>query len=249
MAAEKQTIILAVDDDLRLHERAREYLESRGFCYRGLEGGEKVVESLAAFKPDIVLLDVMMPGEDGFSVLLKIRECSTVPVIMLTARGTETDRIIGLELGADDYLAKPFNPKELEARIKAVLRRSGGAGGAAAPAVEAAPDDAAADAFAQRHIRAGGYALDAKEQTLSFGGNTATLSTSEFFLLRAFMTRPDKVLSREQLMQIAFGSDEHATSRSIDVHISRLRALLRDLGEQGTRIRTVWGAGYCWLED
>lgn len=243
--------ILVIDDDERLHERAQEFLQANGFQYGMLSGGADVLEKLEQFQPDIVLLDVMMPGEDGFSVLLKIRDASRVPVIMLTARGKDTDRIIGLELGADDYLAKPFNPRELLARIRAVLRRSGTPGDAreAEETPEAEEASAVAVAFASGRILAGEYALDTKRQTLSRRGSTTSISTSELCILHAFMTRPGTVLSREQLMVLAFGSDAHSTARSVDVHISRLRALLRDLGETSTRIRTVWGAGYCWLEE
>jgi len=241
--------ILIIDDDKRLHERVREFLQANRYECASLMGGGAVLETLDVFRPDIVLLDVMMPGEDGFSVLLKIRGESKVPVLMLTARGEDTDRIIGLELGADDYLAKPFNPRELLARIRAVLRRS-------EPLENTRDKDEVDDsssalhvAFSSGMIRRGSYILDTKRQTLTFGSTTTSLSTAELCLLHAFMTRAGTVLSRDQLMVLAFGSDEHSTARSIDVHISRLRALLRDLGETASRIRTVWGSGYCWIEE
>ena len=244
--------ILIIDDDKRLHERVRDFLQANGYECASLMGGGAVLETLDAFRPDIVLLDVMMPGEDGFSVLLKIRSTSKVPVLMLTARGEDTDRIIGLELGADDYLAKPFNPRELLARIRAVLRRSepldNGRDKEAAFELDDSPS-ALHVAFSSGMIRVGSYILDTKRQTLTFGTTTTSLSTAELCLLHAFMTRAGTVLSRDQLMVLAFGSDEHSTARSIDVHISRLRALLRDLGETASRIRTVWGSGYCWIEE
>jgi len=214
-----------------------------------LNSGRDILETLESFKPDILLLDVMMPDEDGFSVLLRIKEVSKVPVIMLTARGKETDRIIGLELGADDYLAKPFNPRELVARIKAVLRRVNDQDGPRADAEREAEEASVTVAFSSGQILAGSYVLDTKRQTLSLGSAATTLSTAELCILHAFMTRPGTVLGREQLMSLAFGSDGHSSARSVDVHISRLRALLRDLGETSTRIRTVWGSGYCWLEE
>ena len=241
--------ILVIDDDERLHERVKEFLESNGFACGKLTSGEGIPEMLESFQPDIILLDVMMPGEDGFSVLLKIRDASRVPVIMLTARGKDTDRIIGLELGADDYLAKPFNPRELVARIKAVLRRAGAHADMPEDPGETEEASAVAVAFSSGQILAGSYVLDTKRQTLSLDANTTSISTAELCILHAFMTRPGTVLSREQLMVLAFGSDGHSTARSVDVHISRLRALLRELGETGIRIRTVWGAGYCWLEE
>lgn len=242
--------ILIIDDDERLHERLGEFFEANGYACRTLSGGGGVLQELADSPPDIILLDVTMPGEDGFSVLLKIRGVSKVPVIMLTARGEDTDRIIGLELGADDYLAKPFNPRELLARIRAVLRRT-------EERTAARPDDgreeeqrsSAVDvAYASGSLLVGSYTLDTKSQTLSLGSSTISLSTAEFCLLHVFLRHAGQALGREELMLLAFGSDEHSSARSIDVHISRLRALLRDLGEADTRIRTVWGTGYCWIE-
>ena len=249
-AANSRKKILLIDDDELLHERVGEFLRLNGFLCDALADSPKALEKLAAFQPDIVLLDVTMPGEDGFSVLLKIREKSNVPVIMLTARGQDTDRIIGLELGADDYLPKPFNPRELVARIKSVLRR------ADIPDRQeeaASPDGvdsvALAVAFSAGEVSLGSYRLDTRRQTLSRRENTASLSTSEMCILHAFLTRAGVALSRDQLMTFAFGSDDHATARSVDVHISRIRALLRDLGEDSTRIRTVWGVGYCWIKE
>ena len=251
MNTENMKKILLIDDDELLHDRAGEFLQANGFHCGKLTEPSKALEKLTAFQPDIVLLDVNMPEEDGFSVLLRIRTVSKVPVIMLTARGVDTDRIIGLELGADDYLAKPFNPRELVARIKAVLRRTEAAddaGGAASRREEDEPSSLAV-AFSAGEVRLGSFVLDTRRQTLSLRNNTASLSTAEMCLLHVFMTRAGTALGRDQLMQFAFGNDEHATARSVDVHVSRLRALLRDLGETATRIRTVWGTGYCWLEE
>ena len=249
-AANSRKKILLIDDDELLHERVGEFLRLNGFLCDALADSPRALEKLAAFQPDIVLLDVTMPGEDGFSVLLKIREKSNVPVIMLTARGQDTDRIIGLELGADDYLPKPFNPRELVARIKSVLRR------ADIPDRQeeaASPDGvdsvALAVAFSAGEVSLGSYRLDTRRQTLSRRENTASLSTGEMCILHAFLTRAGVALSRDQLMTFAFGSDDHATARSVDVHISRIRALLRELGEDSTRIRTVWGVGYCWIKE
>ena len=243
--------ILLIDDDVLLHERVVEFLQTGGFVCGSLTDPRKATEKLASFQPDIVLLDVTMPEEDGFSVLLKIRDVSRVPVIMLTARGLDTDRIIGLELGADDYLAKPFNPRELLARIRAVLRRIEVPEEAASSVNARDTDDTSAlnVAFSAGAVRIGPYLLNTRQQTLSFRNNTTSLSTAEMCLLHVFMTRAGTALSRDQLMSYAFGSDEHATARSVDVHISRLRALLRELGETSTRIRTVWGTGYCWIAE
>ena len=243
--------ILLIDDDEQLHERAGEFLQLNGFLCGSLSDSLKALDKLESFQPDIILLDVMMPGEDGFSVLIKIRERSNVPVIMLTARGQDTDRIIGLELGADDYLPKPFNPRELLARIKSVLRRAEVAERqeSVVSLDEEGNDSSLAVAFSAGEVCVGSYKLDTRRQTLSRGGNTASLSTGEMCILHAFLTRAGAALSRDQLMTFAFGSDDHATARSVDVQISRIRALLRDLGEESTRIRTVWGVGYCWIEE
>ena len=197
--------ILLIDDDEQLHARAGEFLQLNGFSCGSLTDSCKTLEKLASFQPDIVLLDVMMPGEDGFSVLLKIREKSNIPVIMLTARGQDTDRIIGLELGADDYLPKPFNPRELLARIKSVLRR------AEAPEKqesivsldEEGEESALAVAFSAGEVSVGSYRLDTRRQTLSRQGNTASLSTGEMCILHAFITRAGVALSRDQLMTFA----------------------------------------------
>ena len=248
-AVEQHNKILIVDDDELLHERAGEFFRANGYVCAKLTDPSGVLEKLAAFKPDILLLDVMMPGEDGFSALVRIREVSKVPVIMLTAKGQETDRIVGLELGADDYMPKPFSPRELLARIKAVLRRVHDPEGPKKAALSDDEGSAVTLAYSSGEVRSGSYVLDTRKQTLSYGGNTASLSTSELCILHTFMTRPGEVFSREQLMLTAFGSDEHSTTRSVDVHVSRLRSLLRDLGETSTRIRTVWGTGYCWLGE
>ena len=256
MSAAQSTKILLVDDDELLHERVGEFLSAHGFVCGKLTEPRCILEKLASFQPDIVLLDVTMPGEDGFSVLLKIRDVSRVPVIMLTARGLDTDRIIGLELGADDYLAKPFNPRELLARIKAVLRRSPAStaveNGPAGPASsDSSPEGASAltVAFSAGEVRVGSYLLDTRRQTLTYRDNTTSLSTAELCVLHTFLTHAGEALGRDQLMSLAFGNDSHATARSVDVQISRLRAILRDLGDEATRIRTVWGTGYCWLEE
>ena len=251
MAEDNRKTVLIIDDDEQLHERAGEFLRLHEFTCHKLTDSRKSLETLASLQPDIVLLDVMMADDDGFSVLLKIREVSQVPVIMLTARGQDTDRIIGLELGADDYLPKPFNPHELLARIGAVLRRvkadenpearpaSGGSGAEEPHAAVLSAGEVAVDS----------YVLDTRRQTLSFQGNTTSLSTGEMCIIHAFLTHAGTALSREQLMTFAFGSNEHATERSVDVHISRIRALLRDIGDDSTRIRTVWGVGYCWFKE
>lgn len=244
--------ILVIDDDERLQGGIKDFLQSSGFEVRMLLSGKGAVDVIRTRPPDIVLLDVMLPGDDGFTVLRHIRNISSVPVIMLTARGEDTDRIVGLELGADDYLSKPFNPRELFARIKAVLRRFSPDGHGAPAGVESAPvpdSDPVAAAYSAGEVRAGMYVLETKRQRIRFGDKSEALSTAEFCILHTFMTHPGGVLSRDKILALSFGREEYANSRNIDVYISRLRTILRKLGDHATRIRTVWGTGYCWIKD
>ena len=233
--------VLMIDDDERLQTVVREFLENHGFVVSTLPSGHGLDETLAAEQPDILLLDVMLPGDDGFTILRTLRATSKIPVIMLTACGDETDKIVGLEIGADDYLAKPFNPRELLARIRAVLRR------AVKDADDGKPDGGkpADDGL----IRRDGFTLDEKRQKLTREDATVDLSFTEYRILHAFMTRPDEVLSRDRVLALVFGEDHYVCDRNIDVYISRIRAILRKLGEEAPRIRTVWGAGYSWITE
>ncbi|MDL2272041.1 response regulator transcription factor [Desulfovibrio sp. OttesenSCG-928-I05] len=248
IAEEKSKRVLIVDDDQRLQDVVREFLEKYGYAVTSLESGAGLAGALESVRPDIVLLDVMLPGDDGFTVLRSLRTHSRVPVIMLTACGDSSDRIIGLEIGADDYLPKPFNPRELLARIKAVLRRTPEPGSVGAGEEGGnGPDET---------IRTGDYILDTRRQRLirSVHGNgdgeeqAVDLSTTEYRILQAFMSRPGEVLSREKVLSLVFGDDHYVCDRNIDVYISRIRSLLRKLGDEGIRIRTVWGSGYAWVE-
>ena len=229
--------VLMVDDDERLQDVVREFLGNYGYEVVSIFSGAGLQDALEKNLPDILLLDVMMPGDDGFTVLRALRTTSRIPVIMVTACGDDTDRIIGLEIGADDYLPKPFNPRELLARIKAVLRR-------AAPTPEEL-GNSAQDSL----VRTGSYMLDTKRQCLARNGTETDLSTTEYRILLAFMGRPGEVLSRERVLSLVFGEDHYVCDRNIDVYISRIRAILRNLGEEETRIRTVWGSGYSWVEE
>ncbi|MCL1940195.1 MAG: response regulator [Desulfovibrionaceae bacterium] len=229
---------LVIDDDARLQDGVRDYLEPYGYKISALPGGENIEAGLKALQPDIILLDVMLPGEDGFSVLRRLRNLSQVPVIMVSARSEDIDRILGLELGADDYIAKPFNPRELLARMKAVLRR--------APTEKEARKEPVPDKPAGL-ITTGSVTLDCTCQTLKIRDREKALSTAEFAIIRVFMEHAGEVLSRDDIINLAFGNDYHVNDRSIDVHITRLRKLLRSLGDDGVRILTVWGRGYRWI--
>ena len=227
-----ETKILLVDDDLKLHELLSEYLKSYGFHLEHHDEGNGVLAVVEESHPDLVLLDYMLPGKDGIEVLREIRGKYDIPVIMLTARGDETDRIVGLELGADDYIAKPFNTRELLARIKAVLRRYSHETG----------EPIHADA-AQR-VTSEGLVLDPATMSMEFGGKSEELSKTEYRVMEALMKNPNMVLSRDTIMNIAKGRDSIAFERSIDVHISKLRMKLGKICGNRLRIKTVWGTGY-----
>lgn len=232
--------ILVIDDDLKLRQLLTEYLTGYGFTVTALEDGFRVMETVESVSPDMVILDVMLPDRDGFDILRELRSNSRVPVIMLTARGEDEDRIVGLEMGADDYLAKPFNPRELLARMKAVMRRM---------------VDVDEEPAISTLLRAGGLELDVPRLVLTVtdakdvDGAVMELSTTECRLMQALMTKAGKTLSREQLMTMAWGRDYAVYDRSIDVHISRLRAKLAPFPGHEKRIRTVWGTGYMLVEE
>ncbi len=223
--------LLIIDDDLKLIELLSEYLEENGFKVHGVQDGLKAVENINDLGPDLVILDIMLPGKDGLQVLKDIRGASAVPVIMLTARGDDTDRIVGLELGADDYLPKPFNPRELLARIRAILRRG------------AADGDKE-----ERIIRSGNMELNRAARSLAVDGRNIPLSTTEFNILEILMKNPNTVLSRDQIMNLAQGKDFMAFDRSVDIHISKLRAKIEKKPASPTRIKTVWGTGYMFVD-
>ncbi len=228
--------VLLVDDDAKLLKLLREYLEGYGFRVLSLADGSEVIKTIRIKSPDMVMLDIMLPGRDGLDVLKEIRAAYSLPVIMLTAKGDDADRIVGLELGADDYLPKPFNPRELLARIRAVLRRLG-------PGVAQGAGDEK-----ETCIKAGGLVLNKAKQTLMVGGDEMVLSSTEFKVMAALMSHPNTVLSRDQLMNLARGRDFMAFDRSIDVHISNIRAKLRSHPPFQHCIKTVWGTGYMFVE-
>jgi DNA-binding response OmpR family regulator len=240
MFAEKLPVhILVVDDDTRLQDGVRDYFEPYRYKISALFDGKNIEAGLKTLQPNIILLDVMLPGEDGFSILKRLRNLSQIPVIMLSARGEDVDMILGLELGADDYIAKPFNPRELLARVKTVLRRT--------PTQKEALNESGADKPARSLITTDGITLDCVRQVLKVLDREKILSTAEFAIIRVFMEHAGEVLSRGDILNLAFGDDYHVNDRSIDVHITRLRKLLRDLGDDGIRILTVWGKGYRWI--
>ncbi len=228
--------VLIIDDDEKLRKLLKEYLEGNGFKVLTLADGSDVKKTLQKESPEMVILDIMLPGKDGLEVLKEIRMDNPLPVIMLTAKGDQTDRIVGLELGADDYLPKPFNPRELLARMKAVLRR-------------AAPETRYKVGKKEDPLlTVGGVTLNKAKQTLLIEDKEVELSSTEYKILEVLMRHPNVVFSRDQLMNLARGRDFMAFDRSIDVHISKLRAKLEPDPRSPTRIKTVWGAGYMFID-
>lgn len=226
--------ILIIDDDVKLIHLLREYLEENNFQVSHALDGNRIVAEIQEKTPDLIILDIMLPGKDGLEVLKDIRKRHTLPVIMLTAKGDDTDRIIGLELGADDYLPKPFNPRELLARIKAILRRQ--------------DILTAEDPGENLLIRCGNMVLNRAAHTIDVKGKTVDLSTTEFNILEVLMKSPNTVLSRDQIMNLAQGKDFILFDRSIDIHISRLRGKIESDPGAPKRIKTIWGTGYMFVD-
>ncbi len=218
---------LLVEDDARLAALTREYLGGHGVAVAVVSDGKRGLTEAQRGGWDVVLLDLMLPGLPGLEVCRELRARSDVPIIVLTARGEEADRVMGLELGADDYLAKPFSPRELLARIRAVTRRAKGRAGPVLKPVEVGP-----------------LRIDPSARSVTLSGRSVDLTAYEFALLHALAERAGRVLSREQLMEFARGSAEDAFDRSVDVHVSRLRQKLGDDPRRPRLIKTVRGAGY-----
>jgi DNA-binding response OmpR family regulator len=228
MDASKPDILL-VDDDAALRELLRDYLGSNGVAVREAGDGDSMRQRLGEGRPDLIILDLMLPGEDGLSLARWLRGQGDIPIIMLSARGEEIDRVVGLEVGADDYMAKPFSPRELLARIRAVLRRRAGG----TPAVS--PRDG---------CTFGPYRLDLTAHRLTRAGTEVNVTTADFALLRVFVEHPNRVLSRDLLMDMLKGYERAPFDRSIDVRITRLRRKIEDDPAAPVYIRTVRGEGY-----
>ncbi len=220
--------ILLIDDDTELCSMLTDYLERYGFRITAVHRGDTGLKT-ALDKPfALILLDVMLPGIDGFEVLRRIRATSTVSVLLLTARGEDVDRIVGLEIGADDYLPKPFNPRELLARVRAILRRSS--------AAKSQPEQAT--------LKVEGLELNPSARTVLQDGKKIELTDVEFALLEALMKSPGKMVSREDLSEKVLGRKFHPFDRSLDMHVSRLRRKLTESGAPEDQVKTIRGTGY-----
>ncbi|BCS50117.1 MULTISPECIES: response regulator [Aeromonas] len=231
------THILVVDDHSEIRDLLKRFLEQHGLRVSCARDGKEMKRLLEEREFDLLVLDLMMPGEDGLTLCRELRAKSSLPIIMLTAMGEETDRIIGLEMGADDYLAKPFNPRELLARIKAVMRRT------------QADNQPAAETLT-RDLRFDRWLLDINRRELvDEDGVGLSLSTAEFDLLKVFLERPQRVLSRDQLLDLARGREAVAFDRAIDTLVSRLRRKLERDPKNPELIKTIWGGGYMFSAD
>ncbi len=235
---ETKTRIMVVDDDARLRDLLNKYLAEQGFAVRAVANSTDMDRYLARERYDLLILDLMMPGEDGLAICRRLRGASeNIPIIMLTAKGDEVDRIVGLEVGADDYLPKPFNPRELVARIQAVLRRRPAAGPPGAPT-----SDTEIAVF-------GEFKLNLGTRSLTKNGVEITVTSGEFALLKVLAQHPRTPLSRDKLMEMARGREFGAFDRSIDVQVSRVRKLIEPDPAKPAFIQTVWGFGYVFIPD
>src|ERR1700678_2779583 len=237
MKPKKMERILVIDDDVELCTLVGEYLQAEGFVVEAAHDGENGLQRATGGGYLLVVLDVMLPGINGFEVLRRIRATSRLPVLLLTARGEDVDRIVGLEMGADDYLPKPFNPRELVARIHAVLRRQ------ASPELPGAPSETT------EVFEFGEFALNLATRTLTKNSQEIPLTTGEFSVLKVFARHPRQPLSREKLMELARGREYEVFDRSLDVQISRLRKLIEPDASSPRFIQTVWGLGYVFIPD
>jgi two-component system, OmpR family, response regulator len=237
--AERPDHALIVDDDAELRTLLAEYLGNHGFRVSAARDGREMRLLMETVRPDLVVLDIMLPGEDGLSICRRLRARGGLPILMLTAKGEDVDRIVGLEIGADDYLPKPFNPRELLARIRAVLRRSDGQAGGST------------ETPAPRRLAFGTFVADLDARSL-LDANQATveLTTAEFDLLACFLERPKRVLSRDQLLDWTRGRNADPFDRTIDVSVSRLRRKLAFADPQAAAaIKTVRNGGYLFAAD
>lgn len=224
--------ILIVEDEKKLNDLVRDYLTSLGYATFSCFDGLAAVDLMAQRNPDLIILDVMLPGIDGVEAAKRIRKASTVPIIMLTARETEADKLLGLEVGADDYMTKPFSIRELGARIRAVLRRTSGSGSPG-----------------RKLLEHGGLTLDGDKRQVTRNGVAVPLTSAQFDLLRVLMQEPGRVFTRKELIEATSGYVYEGYERTMDVHVKNLRKAVEDEPSRPVRIQTVWGVGYKFQDE
>ena len=220
------TTVLIVEDELKITRLVRDYLEQAGFAVLEAADGEAALSLARSQRPDMIVLDLGLPGIDGLDVTRRLRETSSVPIIMVTARTEETDRIVGLELGADDYLTKPFSPKELVARIRAVLRRADATMGGG------------------EMVRAGPMTIDIPKRRVTIGDGDVSLTATEFDVLLALARHPGRIYTRAQLLDLVHGVSFQSYERSIDAHIKNIRRKIEPDPSRPVYVLTVYGVGY-----
>ncbi|TDD90451.1 response regulator transcription factor [Actinomadura darangshiensis] len=220
--------VLVAEDDTKQAELLRRYLQREGHSVVVVHDGRAAIDEARACRPDLVLLDVMMPGVDGLDVCRGLRAESDVPVLMLTARSTEDDLLLGLDLGADDYVTKPYSPRELMARVRTLLRRAGNG---------------------ERVYRVGGITVDPERHTVLADGREVECTPAEFRILEALAARPERVLTRAQLLEHLHGFDRFITERTVDVHVKNLRKKIEPQPRRPVRLCTVYGVGYKLVGD
>jgi len=236
MSTQRQRL-LVVDDEPKIRQLLKKYLSQEGYIVEAVEDGTSMDRYLANHEVDLVILDLMLPGEDGLSIGRRLNHQDKLPIIILSARGEELDRIVGLEMGADDYLIKPFNPRELLARIRSVLRRC-------------AQDNQASSSTATGHIlKFGPFCLDVEKHQLSRDHQVIPLTTGEFTLLRVFLEHANRVLNRDTLLEITKGYDRSSFDRSVDICVGRLRKKIETDPSKPIYLRTIWGAGYIFSTE
>ena len=226
--------LLVVDDDAELRELITDYLSKQGYEIVAVGDGRAMDHAFQAGGVDLVILDLMLPGEDGLDIAKRLKQTTDVPIIIVSAQGEEIDRIVGLEVGADDYIGKPFNPRELLARVRAVLRRVRGSGTAGPLA---------------RIVEFGDFRLDLNAHLLTRNGTTVALTSGEFDLLGILVRHPNQVLDRDRILDLLTGAERSPFDRSIDVRITRLRSKIEPDPSSPVFIRTIWGKGYMFCPD
>ncbi|MDE0659856.1 MAG: response regulator [Gammaproteobacteria bacterium] len=226
--------LLVVDDDPELRELITAYLSKQGYEIVAVGDGRAMDHAFAAGGVDLVILDLMLPGEDGLDIAKRLKQTTDVPIIIVSAQGEEIDRIVGLEVGADDYIGKPFNPRELLARVRAVLRRVRGSGTVGPLA---------------RVVEFGNFRLDLNAHSLSRNGTSVPLTSGEFDLLGILVRHPNQVLDRDRILDLLTGAERSPFDRSIDVRITRLRSKIEPDPSSPVFIRTIWGKGYMFCPD